>query len=173
MDESILRNLYIELNLSQREIAERLKCSQTNVRYYITKFDIKKNKQNKDFLGIDRECTHCHIFQSKENFYIGKRKGQSRMGSWCKKCMNDQVVIRQRNYKLKAISYKGGSCQYCGFNEYAGALEFHHLDPTQKDIELSKFSRQPLSKEGKAELDKCVLLCSNHHRMIHAGLISL
>ena len=36
-----------------------------------------------------------------------------------------------------AISYKGGRCQVCGYDRCIEALEFHHLDPTQKDFGLS------------------------------------
>lgn len=46
------------------------------------------------------------------------------------------------------------------------ALEFHHLDPTQKDFGISK----TLTKSFKAlteETDKCILLCSNCHAEEH------
>lgn len=36
-----------------------------------------------------------------------------------------------RKTKLKA--YKGGKCIVCGYNKSIRALQFHHLDPTQKD----------------------------------------
>ena len=82
--------------------------------------------------------------------------------------MNRQVVLRQRKYKQQALDYKGGKCQVCGYCKYQGALDFHHLDPSQKDIEMSRFSKFPLSEDGKKELDKCILLCANCHREAHA-----
>lgn len=42
-----------------------------------------------------------------------------------------------KQVKLKAIEYKGGKCQICGYNKCTGALEFHHLDPTKKDFNIS------------------------------------
>ena len=88
--------------------------------------------------------------------------------------MKQQVVDRQRKYKQSAVDYKGGCCTICGFNLYIGALEFHHIDPSKKDFEVSSFYKKPLVDEKvRAELDKCVLLCSNCHRMYHAGLINL
>jgi hypothetical protein len=36
-----------------------------------------------------------------------------------------------------AVVYKGGKCQCCGYNKYIGALEFHHVDPEQKDFGVS------------------------------------
>jgi predicted HNH restriction endonuclease len=65
---------------------------------------------------------------------------------------------------------KGGSCQVCKFDEYEGALEFHHVDPATKDDKLSKMTRSKLSKEIIDEINKCVLVCSVCHKMIHAGL---
>ena len=50
-------------------------------------------------------------------------------------------------------------------------LDFHHLDPSIKEFNLT---RNSIGWEKlKPELDKCVLLCSNCHRMIHAGVILL
>nr|DAF44792.1 MAG TPA: GROUP II INTRON-ENCODED PROTEIN LTRA/RNA, GROUP II INTRONS, RIBONUCLEOPROTEIN.8A [Podoviridae sp. ct8Lf7] len=30
--------------------------------------------------------------------------------------------------KIMAIAYKGGKCQCCGYDNYSGALEFHHIN---------------------------------------------
>lgn len=67
------------------------------------------------------------------------------------------------------IKYKGGKCQLCGYNKCNRALEFHHLDPAQKDFGISK----NLSKDFdllKQEVDKCILVCSNCHAEIHNEL---
>lgn len=73
--------------------------------------------------------------------------------------------------KSESITYKGGKCQICSYDRCPSALEFHHLDPKQKDpkinASLSKFSFESI----KTELDKCVLVCCRCHREIHAGLI--
>lgn len=55
----------------------------------------------------------------------------------------------------------------CDYSRCLSALEFHHLDPTKKDFIISRcFSL----KKAKLELDKCILLCSNCHREVHAGV---
>ena len=74
--------------------------------------------------------------------------------------------IRRRNNKLKAIGYLGGGCRVCGYSECVAALEFHHLDPSEKEDEPNILLRGTWEKLKK-ELDKCILLCSNHHREIH------
>ena len=52
------------------------------------------------------------------------------------------------------------------------ALEFHHLDPKQKDFSISQQKLKNLD-ELKLECDKCILVCSNCHREIHAGIIQI
>jgi hypothetical protein len=47
------------------------------------------------------------------------------------------VQQRRERVRLKAINYKGGRCQICGYDRCTEALEFHHLDPTKKDFGIS------------------------------------
>lgn len=70
-----------------------------------------------------------------------------------------------------AIAYKGGSCQCCNYNRYVGALEFHHLNPDEKDFGIASRGYTRSWERNKAELDKCVLVCANCHREIHANII--
>ena len=67
------------------------------------------------------------------------------------------------------IAYKGGKCERCGYNKCNRALEFHHLDPTQKDFGISKHINRNIN-DLKAEVDKCILLCSNCHAEVHQEL---
>lgn len=74
-----------------------------------------------------------------------------------------------RKTKLKA--YKGGKCIVCGYNKSIRALQFHHLDPTQKDFGISGTTKS--FEKLKPELDKCVLLCANCHGEVHEGLLDI
>jgi hypothetical protein len=47
------------------------------------------------------------------------------------------VQRRREKVRLMAVSYKGGRCQVCDYDRCIEALEFHHLDPTQKDFGIS------------------------------------
>ena len=72
---------------------------------------------------------------------------------------------RKRRQKRLMIEYKGGKCMRCGYDKCDGALDFHHRDPSQKELTLNGQSR---SLEAlKPELDKCDLLCANCHREVH------
>jgi len=85
----------------------------------------------------------------------------------CAKCNSDAVKKRRRKLKQMAIEYKGGCCANCGYNKSARALQFHHVDPNEKDFGLGKDGITRSWKIVKSEIDKCVLLCSNCHAEEH------
>lgn len=70
--------------------------------------------------------------------------------------------------KKWALEYKGDACEICGYNKCSEALDFHHIDPNEKDFSLSDRNLILDWQEIKKELDKCQLVCSNCHREIHA-----
>ena len=79
------------------------------------------------------------------------------------------VSEARRKMKQRAVAYKGGKCERCGYDKSYAALEFHHRDPAQKDFSLaSKHYRR--WERVVVELDKCMLLCSNCHAEEHASL---
>ena len=85
----------------------------------------------------------------------------------------DAVNKRRRKLKELSVDYKGGKCIICKYDKYFGALEFHHLDPNEKDFSISKSGTTRSWEKLKQELDKCICVCANCHREIHAGLIDL
>ena len=75
------------------------------------------------------------------------------------------VIDWRRRTKVKLVEYKGGCCCRCGYSKSIGALEFHHLDPSEKDFTIGGKSWS--FERLKSEVDKCVLVCSNCHIEIH------
>lgn len=88
----------------------------------------------------------------------------------CIKCQVESVQKRRLLLKQKAIDYKGGKCICCNYNRYNGALEFHHLNPEEKDFSIGAKGATKSWDKIKLELDKCVLVCSVCHKEIHAGI---
>jgi hypothetical protein len=88
----------------------------------------------------------------------------------CKKCVVGAVQRRREGIKKMAVEYKGNSCEICGYDKCISALEFHHLDPTQKDFGISQNGITRSWEKVKIELDKCIMVCSNCHREIHEEL---
>lgn len=59
----------------------------------------------------------------------------------------------------------GNKCSKCGYDKCLAALEFHHLDPSQK--EGGVIGTTASLKKQREEVSKCVLLCANCHREAH------
>ncbi len=93
--------------------------------------------------------------------------------SFCSlKCKNKHCVTQRRQeLKQLAFEYKGSKCNICAYDKCIWALEFHHLDQTQKDFNISKNGHTRSWERIQKELDKCIMVCANCHREIHAGFI--
>ena len=85
----------------------------------------------------------------------------------CRKCAVEAVTRRRQKVKQMAVTYKGGKCCRCGYDKSVWAMDFHHLDPNQKDFSLSDKGHCRSWESVKLELDKCILVCRNCHAEIH------
>ena len=83
------------------------------------------------------------------------------------------VVEARRRAKQRAVDALGGRCQGCGLAVPVAAFEFHHLDARTKDFAISADGVPRRWELIVAELAKCVLLCANCHREVHAGVREL
>ena len=82
------------------------------------------------------------------------------------KKFNKRVTDKNKARKLEAIEFMGGACQDCGGKFPPSVYDFHHIDMATKDKNPSYVLKGGLDK-AKTELAKCVLLCSNCHRIRH------
>lgn len=74
----------------------------------------------------------------------------------------------RRAIKKQLVAYKGGKCERCGYNKCIAALQFHHIDETIKDFEISaNYNEKHPMSELKQEVDKCILVCANCHAELH------
>ena len=80
---------------------------------------------------------------------------------------NHEASMKRLALKERAIAFLGGKCQGCGYSHCPAAFDFHHMDPREKDFDIS--TRVAWSEALEVELKKCVLLCANCHREAHAG----
>ncbi len=83
------------------------------------------------------------------------------------------VALRRKAVKQNALDYKGKKCIFCSYNKYEGALEFHHKVSSTKKFGISQKGYTRSWKVVKDELDKCILVCSNCHKEVHAGIRSI
>ena len=111
-------------------------------------------------------CSKCKETKPTSEFY--KRSGRpGQYQSYCKPCLLYAQSKRWVDRKIKAIEHMGGKCIDCGYTGHRAAFQFHHLDPTTKDVDWNKLRLRSWDKI-KLELDKCVLLCANCHSIRHS-----
>jgi len=68
----------------------------------------------------------------------------------------------------------GGKCTICSYSKCIQALDFHHINPEEKDFQFNRLKMTEKTwPKIVEELKKCVMLCSNCHREVHAGAIQI
>ena len=82
--------------------------------------------------------------------------------------VRNEMIKRQIDALIDA--FRANGCEYCDEKEPV-ALDAHHIDPTTKEFGIAK-SYRISPRRMEAELKKCICLCSNCHRKLHAGLIA-
>jgi hypothetical protein len=124
----------------------------------------------------------CNKCGNDEHFYLGQ--------AWCKKCIkahqqtlafkqqkreyyqrNKARIAEQneRKYLEWFTRWKDGlSCAMCD-ESFPDCLDFHHRDPSQKLYAVSQMVGMP-ARRIRAEIAKCVVLCANCHKKVHALL---
>lgn len=114
-----------------------------------------------------RKCPRCDQTKPLSEFY--SCRGKPGTSVYCKPCTIEQTIKRQQENKRRCIEYKGGKCVKCGYDKCQAALKFHHLDPAKKDFAIAGNHLKSF-ENLKAELDKCILICSNCHQELHFSL---
>lgn len=114
---------------------------------------------------VERVCPICN-----KTFIAELPRENTR--KYCHNCSPSTNNPTQKVAAMRAalIKQHGGCCEKCGYNKCQDALEFHHLDPSTKDMRIANFGGAPSYERLMEEADKCILLCSNCHREEHARL---
>jgi len=67
----------------------------------------------------------------------------------------------------------GGRCALCSYDRHVGALEFHRLDPNEKQFSVSQTGVTRSLDRARDEARKGVLLCANCHAEVGGGVARL
>ena len=82
--------------------------------------------------------------------------------------LKKNVGTWRKRTKQLLVEYKGSKCELCGYDKCIEALEFHHINENTKEFAISGSTKS--FEKQKQEVDKCILVCANCHRELHAGL---
>jgi transposase len=167
----------IDAGLSTRAIAEEVGLSQTSVCHWLRRFGLRTHNSREDgdkkawraakghgCLTVAMTCR-----RHGETDFVIEGRGYYR----CKRCRSESVAKHRRKLKLILVQEAGGSCVICGYDRYVGALEFHHVDPAAKRLQISWNGVTQSLEVLRAEARKCVLLCSNCHAEVEGGATTL
>ena len=159
----------VETGKSVRAIAGELGVSATTVRHWLAKFDLQTAGAERRSgtwrqPALVRECKH-HGWTT----WVRSAPGRYR----CKRCRMEAVSARRRRVKEILVRETGGACRLCGYSRYPGALQFHHVDPTEKAFALSSRGLARSLAKARVEVVKCVLLCANCHAEVEAGVATI
>ena len=164
----------VDAGMSISEIALAVDRSKATVRHWLARFGLRtlhaqarrEFRRAKD-AGLATVMMRCRRHGETEFGIEGR--GYYR----CKRCRSESVVRHRRQVKRDLVAEAGGRCALCGYSRYVGALEFHHLDPTQKRLSISENGATLSIDAVRHEARKCLLLCSNCHAEIEGGVTRL
>lgn len=113
-----------------------------------------KNKKKGILQTICKQCNKLYQkkhFQENKDYYLSKARTFKR---------DQKEIFKRFKQTLK--------CSRCGEDDTC-CLDFHHLNPGEKETSISKAIGSGWSfKKLETELNKCIVLCSNCHRKEHA-----
>lgn len=118
----------------------------------------------------DKRCSKCGERKPLEAFHSDGKGGKR---ANCSACKNADNAVWNAGQKAEtgALIAKARSvgCLLCGEADPV-VLDFHHRGNVKKDDHVMRMAGRRISiARVKAELEKCVVLCANCHRRVHAG----
>lgn len=141
--------LLVEEGKSRSELANYFNVHASTIRRWLAKYSLSKPREHK-----------CACGETRPEWFTAGRMSE------CKLCRSQRQTELYNRYKQEAVNYKGGECQKCGYKKCLASLDFHHLDPNEKDTNWKNMKHWSF-ENTKAELDKCILVCRNCHGEIH------
>lgn len=131
-------------------------------------YNCKLEKEESEFAakatrydGLNAQCRECHREYRKKHYEKNKQKYILKAKKY-----------KKQQYKLFQEYKETLSCVICKENDSC-CLDFHHLDPSKKEgsVPIMVGNSTFLSEKVQKEISKCVVLCSNCHRKVHAGKV--
>lgn len=114
-----------------------------------------------------KKCTKCGKILPLTDFnWRDKAKGTRR--SECKYCHTAYMKAKYQEKKKIVQDIKAEKkCAKCGQSR-GYVLDFHHIDPTQKDNTIARLTSNNYQLDKVYdEIKKCIVLCANCHRQFH------
>jgi predicted HNH restriction endonuclease len=124
---------------------------------------IGKENEQVEYERGHRSKEYCEKHGHTEFTYSSKYKIK------CIKCQSVRKSLRKNRNRQDLLKIHGSKCSVCSYDKCSSALQFHHIDPSEKEFEISEsaYSLENLIAEAK----KCVLLCANCHAEVENEIL--
>jgi transposase-like protein len=164
----------VERGLTVRQIAAELGCSATTVRRCLRRLGLqtprmKRLAQTEAARREGATVTEAVCSRHGRTTFTRSPSGAFR----CLQCRTVAVSKRRRVVKEALIAAAGGRCVLCGYARSPAALQFHHVDPIEKEFAISHKGVTRALERSLVEAKKCVLLCATCHAEVEAGMARL
>jgi transposase-like protein len=157
--------------LTVRELAAQFGVGATTARYWLRKYGLRTQRARDISDDIARQAVI--IRRCATHGWTAFVANGSRKHYRCRQCRVERVSARRRRVKALLVAEFGGCCALCGYDRYAGALQFHHLDPAEKSFSLAAVGVARSLEKARAEARKCVLMCANCHAEVEGGIATI
>jgi len=160
----------VSQGLRLREIADAAGRSITTVRYWIRRYEldaprVARRAELERAIAEGRRTLMRECGTHGWTTFVLENSGRTR----CRQCRMDRVSEWRRRTKAKLVAEAGGRSALCGYDKHQAALQFHHLDPDQKEFHLADGGVTRSIEALRKEIAKCVLLCGNCHAEVEIG----
>ncbi len=116
-----------------------------------------------------KQCRYCKKFYPETDFGVALTTPQKvYRRQKCKSCyLATKNILRKKNRNWLIEYKKKYKCEKCGITDYR-VLEFHHTNGKEKGFTIGwAYNSMGLDRIRK-EIEKCVILCANCHRIFHS-----
>jgi hypothetical protein len=114
---------------------------------------------------------HCYVCGDTDSNHFTKDKSRSNgYASTCKSCCKVRTRGRMEHRKPFIEAWKALGCQLCN-EDCLAVIDAHHVE--EKKYHVSGYSSRIGWQEWYKEVAKCVRLCANCHRKVHAKLLTI
>jgi hypothetical protein len=116
---------------------------------------------------ICKDCSREYHREHNKKRYASEEARTAEL-SRCKEKYSRVVQPNRSARKAALVQMLGGKCSQCGYSESLRALDFHHVNSCDKRRTVSHLLAMNTEEsflQAVDEASRCVVLCSNCHRV--------
>ena len=128
----------------------------------------KHLKQNSEFSpskqsldGLYAHCKTCHNKTMRDRYHTNPKEK-------LEDCARRRQILMDITDSIKSVR----GCYFCKEKDSV-CLDFHHINPSIKDSTIARLVTCKSREKMMTEIEKCIVICSNCHRKLHAGKLTI